>query len=231
MDYEKKTKRVKIYSKIFRHVTIFMLVLAWVFVASAMYDMYAFTEKGRGESFPGFDELKSRNADIVAWIKLDGTHIDHPVVKGKDHFGYLTEDADGEFYQGGSIFLDAGNARDLSDDYIIIHGHHMMRGAMFSDLSLYLEEEFFCEHKTGELLTPLGDYALTVLGAGYADAYDGEMYHTGTDVTMPLQSADACTQKRDLDFEKGDKLVMLSTCSGDMTSHRIVVFLRAGKVK
>ena len=227
MDYEKKLKRITAATKALHRMIGAVLLLALVFVGSTVYDMYAFTEAGRGTSFPGFKDLLSQNKDTVAWLKMDGTHIDHPVVQGKDNFEYINKGFDGKFYQGGSIFLDEGNAKDFTDQYIIIHGHHMARGAMFGDVAAYLDKTFFEDNTSGQLITPGAVYELTVCGAGIADAYDGAVYYTAPEVKVQLKFLDKCTLKRKVDFKNGDKLVMLSTCAGDMTTKRAVVFCRA----
>lgn len=219
---------VELMRSLLRRIEIMLLALAMLFTAGAIWDMHAFTAAGLGSGhFPGFDELHKRNPDICAWIIMDGTHINHPVVQGEDNFEYLSKDPDGEFYQGGSIFLDADNARDFSDSYIIIHGHHMARGAMFSDVTDYLDGTFFTEHTSGELITPGGAYELRVAGAKVVDAYEGEFYYTGDDAGRPLHLMSDCTQRRDVEFSEEDKLVVLSTCAGDMSTKRAVVFCRA----
>ena len=126
-----------------------------------------------------FKTLLAINPDTVAWLMLDDTPIDHPVVQGKDNFEYLDKAFDGGFYVGGTLFLDAKNASDLSDPYNIIHGHHMAGKAMFSSLENFLKEGYFSSHRTGTLLTPRWDYDLQLLAAGVYDAYDGRVYSPG----------------------------------------------------
>lgn len=231
MDHSKKQTAVKIAGIILKRIEATLLILALLFVGSTVYDMYAFTGQGRSnEGFKGFDALLKENPDTVAWIRMDGTHIDHPVVQGEDNFEYIDKNFEGEFYQGGAIFLDEHNAKDLTDNFLIIHGHHMSRGAMFSDVSNYLDEQFFEENTTGELLTPNGDYALTVAGVNVVNAYDDKIYYNEPGMAAPLHFIDDCRLKRSVDFEDGDKLVLLSTCAGDMTNDRVALFCRARRI-
>ena len=219
---------VKLIRAAVRRLEVLLLLLSLLLAAGSVLDMYAVTSAGLGDgAFPGFEALRRRNPDIAGWIIMDGTHINHPVLQGRDNFEYLSKDPDGEFYQGGSIFLDAGNSADFSDRYIIIHGHNMTRGAMFSDVTEYLDGEFFSTHDTGELITPGGTYLLTVAGAKVTDAYEGGVYYTGPDAGRPLDLMNDCVQKRQVEFADEDKLVVLSTCSGDMSNRRAVVFCRA----
>ena len=117
--------------------TIILLTIA--FVGAALLDNLEFLDKGiNGIKYHDFDELLAINPDTVAWITMDGTHIDHPVVQGKDNFEYLDKAFDGTFYAGGTLFLDYKNKKDFSDKYSIIHGHHMVGGAMFGDLDKFI---------------------------------------------------------------------------------------------
>lgn len=63
--------------------------------------------------------------DMVAWLTIDGTNIDYPVMQGKDNTYYLNTDPFGAYSLSGSIFLDSRCSRDFSDSYSIIYGHHM----------------------------------------------------------------------------------------------------------
>ena len=133
-----------------------------------------------------FKTLLAINGDTVAWLMLEDTPIDHPVVQGKDNYEYLDKAFDGRFYAGGTLFLDAANDKTLSDSYNIIHGHHMAGRAMFSSLERFLEKDYFDSHQTGTLLTPKKEYDLRLLAAGVYDAYDGRVYAPGQE--LPLEA-------------------------------------------
>ena len=51
------------------------------------------------------EELRELSEDAVAWITIDGTRIDYPVMQGKTNAEYLNKDPYGEFSLSGSIFL------------------------------------------------------------------------------------------------------------------------------
>ena len=51
-----------------------------------------------------FEELLALNKDTRAWITLDGTNIDYPMVQGKDDMEYVNKDVEGNFSLSGSIF-------------------------------------------------------------------------------------------------------------------------------
>ena len=70
-------------------------------------------------------------------------------------------------------------------------------------------------------------YELTVAGCGIVDAYDGDVYSAGNCDDVPLELLDKCSLTRKLDHEQGDRMVILSTCSGDMSDDRLIVICRA----
>ena len=72
-----------------------------------------------------FVALKSINSDCVAWIRIDETEIDYPVVQGHDNSFYLKHLFGGKWNGAGCIFLDSRVEPDLSDRHSVLYGHHM----------------------------------------------------------------------------------------------------------
>ena len=89
------------------------------------------------EGGPTFHELQAVNPDVCAWVTLDNTNIDHPVLQGTDNLSYINRDVYGNFSLAGSIFLDSRNDSHFSDPYSLLYGHHMDNSGMYGDLDLY----------------------------------------------------------------------------------------------
>lgn len=184
----------------------------------------------KGPNGPSFRELLELNPDVVGWLQLDGTQIDYPVVQGEDDFEYLTKDVFGEFAPSGSIFLGKGAARDFSDPYSVVMGHHMADHKMFGDLDLYKDEAFFQANTTGTLWLPDRTLQLETVALLSADAYDGTLYN------MPVTSdgmARVISRIEDLAvFTRGsalqptDQLIALSTCASGSANERTVLVCR-----
>lgn len=80
-----------------------------------------------------WDALWRANGDVVGWITVDGTAIDHPVVRGEDNAWYLTHDLWGRWSETGCPFLDCRADPDMGVQ--LIFGHHMgVSREMFSEL-------------------------------------------------------------------------------------------------
>lgn len=105
-----------------------------------------------------FDGLRAINGDIVAWIQIPGIGMDYPVVQGKDNDHYLHYTFDGKANKAGSIFLDYRNQADFTDSKVILYGHNMKDGSMFSNLKKYWDSDF--RKKQGRVVIFLPDRVL-----------------------------------------------------------------------
>lgn len=67
-----------------------------------------------------FAALREINPDIVAWIYIEGTKINYPIVQGEDNSYYLKHLFSGEWNGSGCIFLDFQNDASFADRHSII---------------------------------------------------------------------------------------------------------------
>ena len=174
------------------------------------------------ENGPTFDELLKINPDVCAWITMDGTHIDFPVLQGETNLSYINTDVYGDFALAGSIFLDAHNAPDFSDPYSLIYGHHMEHGLMFGTLDSFLDKDYFDSHREGTLVVINGvSYRLELFAAMETDASVRSIFD-------PAWQEDPLPYIREhaaIWYEpEGDCLIGMSTCKSLETTERIVVF-------
>ena len=131
------------------------------------------------EDPPSFEEIQEVNHDSRAWVMLPGTHIDYPIVQGKDDLEYSMKDIYGKSSLTGSIYLSVANSSDFTDSFNLVYGHHMDNGAMFGDIEKYRDNAFFGSHQNGYLITTEGLYDLHVFACLSADAYDSRIYSAG----------------------------------------------------
>ena len=78
-----------------------------------------------------FEELKQKNSDTIAWLKVENTSIEFPVVKTNNNSYYLTHNFNKESNKAGWIFADYKNKFDGTDKNIIIYGHNRIDDSMF----------------------------------------------------------------------------------------------------
>jgi sortase B len=175
-----------------------------------------------------FASLRAQNDEIVAWVTIDGTKIDYPVVQTTDNKYYLTHTAEKKSASQGAVFMDFRNNRELSDFYTILYGHNLRSGRMFGELVRFKEKDFFDSHRTGTLHTPNKTYKLEIIACSvtkdtseyyrYAFASPAERE---AHLTMIRNTATHMASAK-IDPQT-DRLVALSTCSYEYGNARTVV--------
>ena len=183
-----------------------------------------------------FEELEEINPDIVAWIKIDNTPIDFPVVwNERDNIKYLTRNYRGEYATAGAAFIDYRN-NSVNDQYTIIYGHRMSGDKMFSSVAKYHDSDFFYSHKKGTFYTPETTYDLEVILAARPNVSETQIYNlllyrnANLDTLLPLFGSDI-TIRQNIKVEPTDKLLLLSTCDKDANHFRNVILLKMTKHK
>ena len=84
-----------------------------------------------------------QNPDFVGWISIDGTNINYPVMQTpSDPDFYLKHAFDKSYSDYGVPYVQENCDLEQSDN-VVIYGHHMKNGSMFSDLCKYESEDFY----------------------------------------------------------------------------------------
>ena len=105
--------------------------------------------------------LIAENADCIGWLSIDGTNISYPVMHTpSDPQKYLRRNFYGKYSQSGVPFLDG--RCDIQSTNLIIYGHNMKNGTMFSDLKRYVDGDFLNAHRTVKFETADGVQTFTV---------------------------------------------------------------------
>jgi sortase B len=179
---------------------------------------------------PSLTELQKINPDVCAWLTVDGTNIDYPVVQGESNLEYVNKDIYGEFSLTGSVFLDCRNHRDFSDFYSLIYAHHMEGNVMFGELPNFLEEDYFEKHTSGTLYLPECTYTIKWFSCIDGNAYTEEVFGFTQADSKEYQKQildylkSSSTQYRDIGVTTSDKIIGLATCSGTETDGRVILF-------
>lgn len=185
------------------------------------------------DATPSFDQLLKINPDVCAWLTLDNTEIDYPVVRGTDNLHYVNTDVFGDYALSGSIFLDCRNSRDFSDPYSVLYGHHMANHLMFGDLDLYKDPSFFAENPSGRLLLPDGEYDLDIFACLLVNAGDNVIFNptrrqTGNTSQLLQYVRDNALNLRSetldaLAVAESPRVLALTTCASEFTDARTIV--------
>lgn len=179
-----------------------------------------------------FEELLAINPDVCAWVTVDNTKIDHPVLQGATNLTYINTDVYGNFALAGSIFLDTRNERDFSDAYSLLYGHHMENSGMFGDLDLFKDRKFFTENKTGMLILPDKSYQFEIFACLLVDAgedaiFDPELWQTDIEGLLAFAQEQSLHLREETILEltqtEAPKILALSTCSTEFTDARTII--------
>ena len=228
-------------------ITITFFIMFLLFGAYAIYDAHIVSNTAKlskdilrlrpeesQESQFSLNPLKEINPDICAWIRINDTNIDYPIVRGKDNTEYLNRNYKKEYSTAGSLFLDYRNQSNFKDDYSIVYGHNMKSNYMFSDIKKFDNAEFFEQHKFGTLYTETEVYKMEIFCVARVNAFSNDIYNlviykNGKTSELISTFNSNASFKRALEFTGNDKLILLSTCSSSGSSDRLVLVARLVK--
>ena len=146
--------------------------------------------------------LITENADCIGWLSINGTNISYPVMYSpSEPQKYLRRNFYGKYSQSGVPFLDG--RCDLQSSNLIIYGHNMRNGTMFSDLKRYVDRDFLNPHRTVKF-----------------EAADGVQTFIVTEV-LKTNTSDAWYNR--IASEDGSRCLILSTCYGSDKDGRLLI--------
>ena len=220
----------KTMNRAYEKTMLLIFIIALLICIYALYDTWYVFDHANDKSYlkfkPGVEEENGAvsespiTSDMVGWITMDDTNIDYPIMQGEDNTEYLNKDPYGKFSLSGSIFLDSRNNSAFTDEYSLIYGHHMEYGVMFGALDDYLDEDYLQSHRHGQLLVGRDGKVMYELEAFYAmsaDAKDDFIFN-------PENYEELYAFLREKGMDINHRVLCLSTCAGDTSTTRIVVF-------
>ena len=182
---------------------------------------------------PDYSQVYTTNSDYVGWIKVQGTKIDYPVMQTPDDEQYyLHRNFYKKYDYSGVPFCSADADLKRPSENIVIYGHHMRAGTMFSNLDLFKKESFYKSHKTFTFDTIYRSGTYEIIAVCLTDANDGSfpywMYIDCSEADfndyLTWMSANALYHTDGINsVQYGDKLVTLSTCAYHVNNGRLIV--------
>lgn len=180
-----------------------------------------------------FNNLKKTNSDTIAYIKVNNTKIEYPVVKHTDNDYYLNHNFEKKVNSGGWIFAHYQNRFDGSDKNIVLFGHNMKDGSMFGTLKYTLKSDWQNnpDNLSIILVTESAQYTYKVFSTY---RIKNEEYYIRTNfnndneyLTFLNIIKNRSNYNYNIDLTKDDSILTLSTCSSN--NYRVV--MHAKKVK
>ncbi len=182
-----------------------------------------------------FVPLKQQNDEIYAWIKIDDTKVDYPIVQSQtdDEF-YLKHSAlDKKWSESGAVYTEGTNSKDFSDPITVIYGHNGYKDTMFTTLHSFEKEEFFSNHPYFYIYQPQRKLTYQIISAfKYDDRHimNSFNFYAGEDlenfqqtILNPESPVRNVRDNLDVKIDKNSKIVVLSTCITGQKSNRYLV--------
>lgn len=185
-----------------------------------------------------FTSLRAKNSDIYAWLTVDGTNVNHPIVQhpSNDDF-YLKHDAETkEWSASGAVYIELLNHKSFKDPVTVIYGHNGYGSTMFTTLHKFEDSEFFNSHPYFYIYTPERKLTYQIVSAfkyddrhilnsfNFSDEDDSINFYSY--VRNPITSAVKnvrSSEDLDVKFNIDCKMVVLSTCITNQKSSRYLV--------
>lgn len=185
-------------------------------------------------SRPNFESYLVINDDVIGYILIPDSKIDYPVLQSdarRDY--YLKRNIDGSTGYPGSIFSENMNSKEFDDPVTILYGHNMSNGTMFGQLRKYYNNEEYLEsHRYIFLYQPDCVRLYEVIAVSpYSDLHlladdmkkdGGNVIFTGIKnddqirvINHLKEHNDAKAYFKDEELTEQDKILVLSTCSGN----------------
>ena len=176
---------------------------------------------------PKYRAAYTENNDLVGWITVPNTAINHPVLQADDNDFYLRRDFAKEYLRCGSVFMDYRNHIDELDCNTILYGHNYLDSTMFSDLEKYKDIEFYKTAPVIEFNTIYKDYKWKVfavflttaspeLDNGYVFNYIYPFMTEENFVDFIDEVQKRSLYRTGVDIKPTDKILTLSTCTRDL---------------
>ena len=174
-----------------------------------------------------FTQLLSVNSDIVGWLRIRALDISYPVVQGKDNDYYLHRTFEKTDNFAGCLFVNSYNMGDFTDQNTIIYGHNMKNGSMFGKLKNFNDPEVFKKSRYFWIFTPDFIYQYRIFSASVVDktglTYQISFTDDEFDQFISRADSNSVVDNQDVTVTKEDRIVTLSTCTGDDSTRFVVM--------
>ncbi|MCM1285398.1 MAG: class B sortase [Acetobacter sp.] len=193
------------------------------------------TSAGSVENPIDFKSLQKQNSDIYAWIKVDGTKVDYPIVQSNnDDSFYLKHSAkDKSWSDSGAIYTEIVNHKTFNDYITVIYGHNGYGDTMFTTLHKFEKKDFFDSHPEFVIYTTDRKLTYQIISAFKYDdrhiinSFDFADTRVLADFQSYLQNPTSAVknvrEKLDKNIDTDSRIVILSTCINNQKSNRYLV--------
>lgn len=173
--------------------------------------------------------LQETNEDIYAWITVDNTQINYPVLQNEKDDYYLEHCINLKKGLPGCIYTNSCSKEDFSAWNTVIYGHNMKNGTMFG--SLKIEKDFFDSLSTVTIITKEQKicyqiFAIVEFSDTYIpDTYNEESVSDREKYILDIKKAaeENGYIREDINITTETPIITLSTCIRGKENKRLLV--------
>ena len=171
---------------------------------------------------------QKQNTDTVAYLVVDGTEVNYPVVQTINNEYYLDHDFNKNYNKAGSIFSDYRNKLNDLNKNSIIYGHRRLDNSMFTSLKQLLDKNWFNNQNHHLIyLTTNNRKMLFQIFSVYTIPVENEYLKTHFVNDEFISFIDTMKKRSLFNFNTSvnelDKILTLSTCLDGLGTNRIVI--------
>lgn len=165
-----------------------------------------------------FEKLLNINNDTKAWLRLNNTDINYPVVQSGDNDFYLNHDFNKDNNSNGWIFIDYRNNMNDLDQNTIIYGHNTKGTSMFATLRYVLNDSWNSNSDNLNIVfnTPSKSYTARIFSIYVIPNTNDYLYINFSDedyVNFINKIKERSIRDFGVDYSINDKMITLSTCN------------------
>ena len=172
-----------------------------------------------------FADLKDKNSQTVAWLMVEGTSINYPIVQTDNNDYYLNHSYDYSYSINGWTFMDYRNNNKMTDANTVFYGHNLLNKTSFGSLdNIFNNPER--ETKIRVITSDRVVYTYQVFSAYFIEP---EIYYLQTSfygVSDYQEFLNVISSRSVLNVDNyvtvNDKVITLSTCTDDNKGRKVV---------
>lgn len=176
-----------------------------------------------------FQTYADYNSDVVGYITIEGTVLDHPMMwTPDDEDYYLYRDLDKNYNSHGVPFLSATSQIENLGTNMVVYGHniHKLTSDVFCVIAEYEDLDYYKEHPIIKTISKSGTRYWLIFAYFIVDNSDSNpfKYSDYTDFQSKQDFEDFMRNVRvrnwldtDTEIEFGDTLITLSSCSRELS--------------
>ena len=172
-----------------------------------------------------FKKVKQINSNIVAWLKIEETKINYPILQGNNNDYYLNKNFKNQYSRNGSIFLDYRYDFSKLNQNFLVYGHNNRDGMMFQDLLKYenilITES---ENKVYDIIAVFKSQVYSVIDINVFRYYNYINFESENKFNEYIKNCKKISLYNiDIEPTYGDEIITLSTCEYSKENGRFVI--------